>query len=303
MDTPPSICAVGWTLPCPPPEILAWPHLTLGLPTPILPTHPLPFPQLPQLVQEATYSLVPSPGASTRNLESATEASSRPMHLRLSLVDKSAAAAPPLQPGARSGSGAQTSAPLPAALASLTATPPGGPLLQLSGPELALLLASPARPQGLSPGPLTPFSAFLMEHDARGEATPGPAPGLTTSHAAAESRAAAPAAAPGPAAGSPPAHEPASSPAVFLDGLLMDLSFVEGTGSGAAGPSMTGPGPPGAGRAAELPPPHALRSSLDGSPLALSLAALTGKGQPQFSPSLPGLMSPSVLAATLPDDF
>lgn len=179
-------------------------------------------------------------------------------------------------------------------------TPDAVPSLELTGAELARLLATPQRPLALGLGPLTPFSAFLMDQAAGvggSTADAGTAAGGTSTGATAGAAAVTPQA----VAGLGPLPAPADSPMqmAYLDGLLLDLNFGEDAG-------LTAPGAPEQGAFA-LP----AQTPAGGKAVLhhLQSPAVEGLTQPpaglhcQASPGLPGLMSPSLLAAALPEDF
>ncbi|KAL6780992.1 hypothetical protein ACKKBG_A09325 [Auxenochlorella protothecoides x Auxenochlorella symbiontica] len=204
-------------------------------------------PQLPKLLPEATFDLVASPPsagpAHSSGSAAGAQAGTRPLHLKFRSGAAGAGAAgdaagpvlTPTAPGLGRSAG-------PAA----GGTPDAVPSLELTGAELARLLATPQRPLALGLGPLTPPMQMA-----------------------------------------------------YLDGLLLDLNFGEDAGLTAPGAPEQGafalPAQPTAGGKAVL---HHLQSP-----------AVEGLTQPpaglhcQASPGLPGLMSPSLLAAALPEDF
>ncbi|KFM26576.1 hypothetical protein F751_2163 [Auxenochlorella protothecoides] len=230
-------------------------------------------PQLPKLLPEATFDLVASPPsagpAHSSGSAAGAQAGTRPLHLKFR--------------SGTAGAGAAGDA--------------AGPL---TGAELARLLATPQRPLALGLGPLTPFSAFLMDQAAGvggSTADAGTAAGGTSTGATVGAAAVTPQA----VAGLGPLPAPADSPMqmAYLDGLLLDLNFGEDAG-------LTAPGAPEQGAFA-LP----AQTPAGGKAVLhhLQSPAVEGLTQPpaglhcQASPGLPGLMSPSLLAAALPEDF
>ncbi|KAL6781756.1 hypothetical protein ACKKBF_B09325 [Auxenochlorella protothecoides x Auxenochlorella symbiontica] len=258
-------------------------------------------PQLPKLLPEATFDLVASPPsagpAHSSGSAAGAQAGTRPLHLKFRSGAAGAGAAgdaagpvlTPTAPGLGRSAG-------PAA----GGTPDAVPSLELTGAELARLLATPQRPLALGLGPLTPFSAFLMDQAAGvggSTADAGTAAGGTSTGATAGAAAVTPQA----VAGLGPLPAPADSPMqmAYLDGLLLDLNFGEDAG-------LTAPGAPEQGAFA-LP----AQTPAGGKAVLhhLQSPAVEGLTQPpaglhcQASPGLPGLMSPSLLAAALPEDF
>ena len=154
-------------------------------------------------------------------------------------------------------------------------TPPTVPPLSLSTPELAKLMSTPAHP----PGPMelqSPLSAFLSDHT--GALRPCEAAGLTPDAGDAQG---------------------------FLESLMLDLGYDHddgGTAASTAGGALEGGGAAAVERASASQP--ALLSPACGTtPLAAALGVAAGLGAETLSPGLPGLMSPSLLSASLPDDF